>query len=298
MDFQKCERRFYFAQILNLKPHTYPLPMEKGIFGHRCFEYAFKAMQQGLSYEECVAAIDPLLMANVDNIEYLKVYRHVIAFLAKAFQAEWVVVSVEENLLAPLNNGEAGQIEFAFTPDIVFQFTLGPHRGQYFMLDFKFVAQYWNDRQLAMLQQLPKYSINWKKLHPDMPIRQLGVAMMNTRASQTATGDQLFMIKWLPITKQGMQRIDFENTKMMQRVAWAKTNFRPDDYLRTVDSNQCKTCFFADDLCPADLNGRDTTKIIARDYEQNTYFADNYEREISGREDARAIEPSSSEEAN
>ena len=47
--------------------------------------------------------------------------------------------------------------------------------------------------------------------------------------------------------------------------------------MRSSDSFTCKMCWFADDLCPTDLEGRSIDKYIKVNYEVNTYFDDLYE---------------------
>lgn len=276
--FQKCEKRFYFEHILKLKPLTYPEAMEKGIFGHRMMEYFFKAMQEGKSYEDCCSAINPLIeeAQGEGAFELLKVYKHVLAFGYYAFQQEWRVVSVEESRLAPLAEYD-NEHEYAFTTDVIFEWTVGPKRGLQFIIDFKFTGQYWNDREVNMFQQLPKYIVYTNELD-GKNIRHAGIVMLNTRAPQGATGSALFLVKWIPITKEKLQRIKHENEQLVGQIAHAKKYGTPEGFFRTVDAHQCKMCFFADDLCPAELEGRPTDRIIKRNYEVNTYF-DQYEDE-------------------
>lgn len=281
MSWQKCEKRFYYEHILRIKPLTYPEAMENGISGHSMMEIVFKAMLEGKDYDACVEELNPFVSELIaTNPARLKVYRHVLAFLAYVFQQGWKPVYVEENMLAPV-----AEHEFAFTPDIIFEWTSGPKRGKQFVLDFKFTGQYWNDRQINMFQQLPKYIIYSNRLR-EGNMRHAGVVMLNTRAADSATGDRLFMVKWLTITPEKLRRIEEENEILIRRVAFAKLHYEPVHYLRTVDSHACMMCFFADDLCPADLEGRDTKRIIERNYERNTYFDDNYEKENNGQKDA------------
>ena len=202
----------------------------------------------------------------------MMVYRHVIAFGAYAFQQKWKIVYSEVNSVEPTGIED---VEFAYTPDILAEFTEGPHRGYQFMLDFKFTGQYWNDREIAMYQQLPKYMIYHNK-SAEKKIRHAALVMLNTRAAQTATGTNLFKVSWLPITREKLAKIEEENEALAIQIKFAVDN---DLYPRTADAYTCKMCDFADDICPAELNGRDITKMLERNYERNTYFEDNYGKE-------------------
>lgn len=270
-DFQKCEKRFYFAHILKLRPKAFPASMSKGIFGHVLAEVFFKAMQEGKTFEECVHSVNQLIEDNLDNLDNLSIYRHVLAFGAYAFEMQWHVISVEEKFITPSDGHD-----FAYTPDIIFQWTRGPRKGSYFMLDFKFTSQQWNDREINMYQQLPKYSIHWNIENPDKKVHQLGVVNLLTRAPLGATGNKLFVIKWLKITREKIETIERENIMLMERVVKAKENNNAKDYLRTSDSYNCKMCWFGDDICPADLEGKDISKYVAVNYEVNTWFDEQY----------------------
>lgn len=274
---QKCEKRFYFEHILKLRPLEYPEAMEKGIFGHDMMKAFFDKMLEGGTYEECVEAVSKLLTEDVIFSSQVSVYRHVLAFGAYVFAQPWRVISVEQSKLAPVRRESGDDLSFAFTPDLVLEWTKGPKEGSRFIIDFKFTGQYWNDREVNMYQQVPKYIVYTNELEGNNLIKYGAVVMLNTRASAAASGTGLFMVKWIPLNRTKLQTIKAENEALMEEIAIDKTFKKPEDYKRTVDAYQCKLCFFADDLCPADLEGRPTQRIIERSYKVNTYFDDNYE---------------------
>lgn len=286
MDWQKCQRRFYYAQILKLRPKTYPGALKRGLDGHELFEAFFNKALEGGSYEECVEATNEIIERFVSDgaLDSMGIYRHVLAFGAKFFEMPWKVVSVEVNYIRKNVTYEpffGERLDFAFTPDLIAEWTEGPKRGQQFMLDFKFTGQYWNEGEIAVYQQVPKYIRQYNKMH-GTNIFSGAVVQLNTRASNTATGQQLYRISWLKITTQKLDRIEAENLRLMQDIATAKLTYSPKAYVRTVDTYQCKMCFFAGDLCPMELEGRDPKRVIERNYVVNTYFEDNYGPEDSG----------------
>lgn len=286
MSIQKCPKRFYWGDVLRLKPKTYPTPLEKGISGHRMMEFALLAMQQGADYEEAIKAITPFLEGVADDPEKLSVYRHVTAFMARIYQEEWKPVHVEVNFGHVIKAGgfRGADVEFVFTPDFVYEYTKGVKRGQLGMFDFKFLGQYWNQREIDMYQQVPKYIRYLKKATGEV-IRNGNVVMLNTRAANGATGDSLYRIQPLDLAKEKLDTIERENLRLMYEIDKWLTLHGTDGkaYPRTVDTHQCKMCFFADNLCPMDLKGRDVSRVIERSFELNTYFSENYEQnEIDG----------------
>lgn len=280
MDFQKCEKRFYWSTVLGLRPLEMPEAMQRGLDGHELLELAFKGKQQGLDLDECLASLNPLIeQMYTNNAPGVSVYRHVLAMVTYAYNQEWEVVSVESNRLTPVAEVITADNEvalFAYTPDIVFRWTTGPRRGTCFMLDWKFTAYMWGDAQVHMFQQLPKYMIHWNMEHPEDRVMQLGIVNLLTRAPSSAPAEKLFKILWLTVPKQKLETIRRENARLMERVKTARETYEPEDYLRTVDNHQCRMCIFANDLCPADLEGRNTEKYIKLNYTHNTYFEDNY----------------------
>jgi len=276
-DFQKCERRFYYAHMLDLRARDYPEPLKRGIDGHALFEVALKFRMENpeAPYENCVSSLNALIEEYVTegNQLGLSVYRHVIAFIARVYEEEWEVVSVERNVLSETPYDD---IEFAWTADVVFRWTKGPKRGRLFMLDWKFTAQQWNDVQVAMHQQLFKYMSYWNQENPEDKIGHVGIVNLLTRAAQGEVASKLFAIKWQTVNKDKIARIDFENDILIQRVAVAKSTWAPEQFVRTNDSYACKMCMFANDICPAELEGRSIEKYLQVNYVKNTYFSDNY----------------------
>jgi hypothetical protein len=271
MDWQKCPRRFYYAQILKLRPKDYPPALQRGLAGHALMEAFFKRALEGGDYDECVAATNPILAdPTVLHQGGMDIYRHVLAYGAYFFSLPLKVRSVEINYLIETFDGN----QFAFTPDLIAEWTSGPKRGQSVMIDFKFTGQFWNDAELGVYQQVPKYIRYYNKLTGEK-LHNGQVVQLNTRAAQTATGTSLFRVSPVKITEDKLDRIELENIRLMEEVIYAKENYEEDDYNRTVDSYQCKMCFFAS-ICAMDLEGRDSSKVRERAFTINTYFEDNY----------------------
>lgn len=270
--FANCQMKFYFSVKLNLRPKEWPEPIARGFFGHDLMKVAFTAILNGADYDEAVAAanaeLEKKLQENPQAVVLSNIYRNVLAFVGYYFTQPWETVHVEQNENWAIND----DVTFGFTPDLVLRWTKGPKAGLPFVLDFKFTGQFWNDRQLNTVQQMPKYVIYLNKKY-GFKIRHAGVVMLNTRAAQT-DNKNLFLVKWLPISKEKLKTIEHENE------VWAKQiepymRMTPDEFhllaVRTPDDFACKTCWFADDLCPMDMNGQDITATAKANYEVNDY---------------------------
>lgn len=287
--FQKCNRMFYYAVVLGLRPRVLPDFIKRGSFGHACMEVGFQTIMDGGSDQDASEAIaaGPLreLMesGDPDAPEMMKVYRHVITFISwsQSDEVAWRPVALEDVGMWNLTKNIEGNKElheedllFAYTPDLIIEFTRGLYKGQHAVLDYKFLGQYMRDVALNMAQQIPKYIIYRNKSHTDFKIRRGAFVQLNTRATPDATGHKLFLVKWIEPNKQRLARIEHENEQWVKRVAEAKDNWTPDQFLRTVNKDVCDRCFFGPELCPAEFDGKPETtvqKIIQRDYVKNEY---------------------------
>ncbi len=285
---QKCERMYYYAVKLKLSPRELPIYLRRGTFGHELMEAGFQAMIDGGTVEDATqAAAVPLerLMqsGDPDTAEMMKVYRHAISFFAFTQQEQvyWKPVALEEVGMWDITAGKATtkaevdpeHLVFAFTPDLIVEFTRGAYKGQHAVLDYKFLGQYMNEVSLNMSQQIMKYIIYRNKIKTDYNIRRGAFVQFNTRADASATGHKLFLIKWQEPNKHRLQRIEEENEQWVKRVADLHQR-ESHEFLRTVNKNVCDRCFFGKDLCPAEFDGRPESmvqKIIEREYVINTY---------------------------
>lgn len=278
----KCEYRWYYERYKNLMPiGGYPEVMEVGTFGHSLMEEAFKVIQAGGTYEEAATASGQLLVNVTDSLLKMKVYKNVLGFVAWFLEQGLRVVDIEDKQSYPVAPG----VEFGFTPDITAEHTVGPLRGSLSIMDYKFTGQYWSDREINMFQQVPKYGL-YKSLRTGLNISRGAVVMLNTRADAGATGNKLFLVKWIPFNKKRLENLRRENESMMRRIHSIKQygdthgeEKMKELLVHTGDEKACKFCFFADDLCPMEFDGRDVSKVIARNYRQNVDYGYNGEIE-------------------
>lgn len=267
--------KFYFSNKLNLRPKQYSVPLERGTFGHTLFEAAFTVIMNGGAIEEAMEACNELVSLELQNnpkgaMDNVSIYKHVMAFVQYVIDQPWKIVALEEFETFEIEPG----IEFGYTPDLKIEWTEGIKRGSLSILDYKFTGKYWNDRQLATVQQMPKYMLYHNKTH-EQKVRHCGVVMLNTRAGSNDTGTKLFLVKWLNINKEKLARIEHENSMLVRQLE-PYLRMTPQEYLdtvavRTVDEYECMSCPFADDLCPMMMEGRDIKHAIAANYEENDY---------------------------
>lgn len=284
---QKCERMFYYARILRLRPKQLFPWLKRGSFGHECMEEGFKVIIAGGSEQDAseVIAAGPLqrLMesGDPDTAEMMKVYRHVITFISftQTEKVAWRPVALEDTGMWNLSQNREfhkdgstdfdDDLVFAYTPDLIVEFTHGLYKGQHAVLDYKFLGQYMSEVAVNMAQQIPKYIIYRNKKHTDYKIRRGAFVQLNTRAAATENGHKLFLIKWVEPSKQRLSRIEYENEQWVGRVA-SLYDKPQEELLRTVNKDVCDKCFFAT-MCAAEFDGKPIDKIIQREYVRNEY---------------------------
>lgn len=272
-DFQKCHRRFYYSHVLKLAPLDLPVAMEKGLGGHEIMESLLTFYKEGMTYEEAINKMTEEVVIDLAaaNSPGLDVYRHCLAFFDFFIRQDWEPVEIEFRRMHEIDD----EVTFVYTPDVIYRFKSGPRKGRKGMLDFKFTGQYWTQKEIELYQQQPKYAHYYQK-DTDDPIVNASVVMLNTRAGARATGDDLFRISHLDLNKVKVKNIVRAGEDLAHQVADAKENWKESDFHRVSDPYQCKMCWFAEDICPQDLSGIDTTKTRERFYKINDYF-DKYE---------------------
>lgn len=290
--FQKCPRMFYYSRIMNIRLQEMPVFIQRGSFGHKCAEVGFEIMMNGGSAQEASQAAAGVLndMMNSGNPlagDIIGVYRHVTAFFYFVEQqAPWRPVATEDRGMWNISRNEAMPSDnddwqdspeyaldriFGYTPDLVVEFTKGAFRGQYGVLDYKFLSNYMKEIALEMSQQIPKYIIYRQKQHSDTSIRHGAFVQFNTRATPQDSGSKLFLVKWLDdsMTKAKMSQVEYENEIWVDRIADIREDLNY-EYLRTVNKDVCERCFFAE-VCKAEFNGKPVDRILEQRYMENDY---------------------------
>lgn len=279
----KCEWRWYYERYMELVPiNGFPIVMEVGTFGHFLMEDAFTVVMNGGTKQEAIEALQPRLLTVLQVPEKFNVYKNVVAFIEYFFEQPWRVHAIEDTGFYGIDDFK----EFAFTPDLVIEILDGPLKGQLIIVDYKFTGQYWVDREVNMYQQVPKYILYYNKLH-GTNIKRGMVVMLNTRAS--AGGNNLFTTKWIQPTSPRFANLERENNVMVDRIHFLKTYGETfgDDALKeilvhTADEKTCKMCFFADDICPMEFDGRDITKTLKYNYKKNDTYGYNNDEATNG----------------
>jgi hypothetical protein len=249
-------------------------------------ETGFQVIIDGGSAQDAAEVIAAGPLQNLINSddpdapEMMKVYRHVITFISftQSDKVNWKPVALEDTGMWNLTNQEEhikvegeklDDLIFAYTPDLIIEFTNGLYKGQHAVLDYKFLGQYMSEVAINMAQQIPKYIIYRNKKHTDFRIRRGAFVQLNTRATPDANGHKLFLIKWVEPNKQRLERIEYENEQWISRVA-SLYDKPQEELLRTVNKDVCDKCFFAD-LCSTEFDGKPIDKIIQREFVRNEY---------------------------
>jgi hypothetical protein len=268
--FQRCEMKFYFQHILGVMPEKLPDPLRTGLFGHKLFERYWELYMEGVPVEQIEVEVSNMLMDVIHDPVVGKILRNVLACARHLVEVKRLKpLKIEWRRIYPLMEN----LGFGMTPDLIAEFYDGPKKGNLCVLDWKFTGQYWNEQEIGMYQQIPKYVKFLNTFdYADRKIKYGLLVMLNTRSS--AASNDLFRTKWIPLGKQKLARIALENYDLAVEVAQRKMLPMADQYnaaRRTVNHYECKLCPFANDVCPMSLAGHDISKTLAVNYVENTY---------------------------
>lgn len=272
---QECDLKFTFARTMELKKKELNQYIEKGNFGHAIMQVYFRARQEGLDHDSAKAVtLDFYIGASLDlkRPDITDVYSEVESFIDWFATQKIKVLHVEEPMMYTLPNG----IDFWFTADLIVEYLEGPLKGTAVVFDWKFTGQFWSKKSVTMVQQLPKYS-HYVSQIKGYKVKKACLTQINTRSNRAATSDA-FRNSWVELSKEKLERLSLENERMAEEVREFKSLSVEEQLAtgnRAINPKTCGNCFYADDICPALLNGKGIKNILALNYVKTDYSYDD-----------------------
>jgi PD-(D/E)XK nuclease superfamily len=279
---QKCDFRAYLAHGEELQRQDLGEALSRGIYGHKLFEIYWKARLQGLNHQDSYNEMFKFHVNETMRLmqsEVTNVIEQVTAALEWFHTFGYVPIETEQvhNYALPgrFHHSKFGPYELVFcmTPDTVLEGTKAEHdKGSRIVVDYKFTGQFWNEAKRRLYRQLPvyKYFLNRRD---SMGISRSLLLQLNTRSNRSAKAD-LFKPAWIPSNKHKEERFYDETIELMHRYAekklmplseWAQRA------TRTIYTENCTWCPFAEDLCPQLLEGSPVATTIKAFYRKNDY---------------------------
>src|ERR1044071_469350 len=159
--YDNGERQHYYKFGLVLRPLVDKAAIRLGVYGHYVLESYYR---QGLEtnnrrvwYDAAIASIQELIDGAKSEQDHDLIslvttrFHQYINYYAD--DTSWRIVDVEGTYILEI----APEISYAMTLDLLIQETVGPARGQYVVIDHKFIYRFHSIDEILMNAQIPKY---------------------------------------------------------------------------------------------------------------------------------------------
>lgn len=289
--FLLCPQRHFYAfgdsvsedSPQGLEPKVFSDPLYRGIIGHKGLEMFYKGIQQGGSISDSldagITAVQAYAMQPNPKYDILTdlstriIPRFVEEVGGPEIEKGWRVKAVEVTYRLEIPTS-MGRMVYPFTPDLIMR----SPRHENVLKDHKFLYNFYNQSEINLLPQIPKYIGALRAL--SLPIHYGQYNMLRWRKVKDTSTIANFRQHDFTPTPQRLRHAFLLQVKGMERIAKLKRGTL-DAWAKEVDLERvqngliCKSCSFKE-LCAIDMSGGDSKLYKRVNYQPNTYgYADS-----------------------
>lgn len=272
--YLECKRKHYYSYVLGLKSVNAGFALNHGNIGHDVWAFYYKTWSETNKDNAEDVAVARLLELSIEykKKEYVKgtkainmVMRRFDEYTKFYAKERFKVLGVEETFVVKIPGGN----DFAFTVDLLIEYTSGPYKGEVVPLDFKWCWNFWTDWEKKMHPQFPKYIWGLQQLGFPSKMGMLD----QIRYRPDAKPDKIFE-RYPIIPSQAMidkvMEEHFETAAEVQEALTMPVAYYGTIARRTMDKDKCGYCAFTSP-CYEELNGNDASYTLASNYKDNDY---------------------------
>lgn len=294
--FLLCKQRHFYAfgdtiegESHGMEPKEFSDPLYRGIVGHRGLEKFYAGIMAGGSIKDAITAAITTVQeyATQPNPKFEILNDLGTRILPNFFEqiatpelnAGWRVKAVEKTyrLEIPTN---MGRMVYPFTPDAIMR----SPEGQNIVRDHKFIYNFYNQSEINLLPQIPKYMGALKAL--GLPIHAGQYNMLRWRpVKDKSTPANFRQVDFVP-TPERLRHAFLLQVRGMERIAKLKRGTL-DEWRNSVDLERvqngmiCKSCSFKE-LCALEMSGGDAKLYKRLNFQPNTYgYSDSDASEVA-----------------
>lgn len=265
--YLRCERAHYYGYILEIQRRETSDSLSRGTIGHNALEIYFKnmkEMQDHLPYDDRVEMskelvkkflieqflINPTLAAEVqETLTYF--------FEADRFRG-WTILSVEDDYMFTVDDS----LQMPYKPDLVIM----DLEGKIWLIDHKFVYDFFTSRDAELQPQLAKYAYALRKM--GKRIDKVGYHSLRYRKIKESTVDNRNSLLEFPLTETRATETMREQvtlSRMLQSRKMLPLDIASNTAMRAANKLVCNNCQFRS-LCVAELNGTNPQLVLDSEY--------------------------------
>lgn len=260
--FTQCQRKHYYAHILNLEPKVTGLSLSRGIIGHEALAAYYENDRNPKAAHSVITKY--LNDSNADGTMLMELKVLLNRYFEYYGNEDFETLAVEKVYEVPVNDDYL----YGMRLDLLKRLK----DGRIVVVDHKFVYDFYTQDVVDMNAQLPKYigTVRFNGIRADMG--ELNQVRYRMKKSGN-TDEELFKRTPVTPTNHAIRETMREQFKVSERILERRAlppDERSSESVRTMNQMTCKNCSFLP-LCLAELNGTDITNLIAQDYQPNSY---------------------------
>jgi hypothetical protein len=282
-NYLSCERKHYYAHALNLEPINFSTSLSRGIIGHEALAAFYDVMQNdgsiNLAVEMMEAVVDKYYVNTLQQqgfsrkTETLEMLTNLKALLTRYVEFQkgdgWRIIEVEQSHVMPL----VDQYGYGMRLDLLVQMTNGPRAGEIWIVDHKFVYDFYSQDTLRINAQMPKYLAT---VRTDSGLVIKGGILNELRHRMKKgpmTDDELFRREVITPSAVRTRNIMKEQIKASEEIM-ERHALPVEEYgkraKRVMNQMVCKNCSFLEP-CMTELDGENISLMLKTEYKPNTY---------------------------
>jgi hypothetical protein len=262
---------YRFVEEIEPKLETMSMALYRGIIGHEALQAYYELLKAGHPVEECKKAAQKVIEDEMSRVmrelphdfERIKVLANLFRLIdayAERYRVEpFEVIEVEKVYTSPIEEG----LQYGGKIDVLIRYTSGIYRGDYAVMDHKFVYNFKSLDDVEINAQLPKYirAVKASGIHVSKGVFN----QIRYRPLKDPSPDDVYKRTPYKIDVNSSQVIWDEHVDTAQDIAAGKIKPR-----RVLNEIVCRGCYFKK-LCMAEMKNQDTEAIRKLHYQANTY---------------------------
>lgn len=282
-NYLSCERKHYYAHALQLMPINYSTSLSRGLIGHEALAEFYSALKDGFDIFRAATVMEDVVdqyflaeyqkSGNPGKQEALDMLNNLKTLLLRyvEFQKddEWEILEVEKSYVLPLFD----QYGYGMRLDLLIKQTKGPRAGEIWIVDHKFVYDFYSQNDLVVNAQMPKYLAAVRN-ETGLVVKGGILNELRHRLKKGAmTNDEMFRREEIRPSSARIRGIMREQILASEEII-ERHNLPVDEYgkkaKRVLNQMVCKNCSFLS-LCMTELEGESIGLMMKTEYQPNTY---------------------------
>ena len=274
--FLSCRRKHYYAHGEKIAPIQSSAALNRGTIGHDALDAYFTARKEGKSHNDCAqAGIDRLNSHfSTENIKVLTELTPILTYwfsnAAQELTGHWEILEVEKEYRLEVPGGQVNgdTLIFPFKIDLLIK---DKHSGKKYIVDNKFIQDFYSNDLISVLPQLAKYVGAMRMMGHN--VSGAFYNMIRTRPMKSGSLNDKVRIVDANLNDEKIKEYLREQFSAMRQIKHLKDldgdTWRDKYALRTANQFNCRACPFLD-LCTIDLTG-----AHGRDLHVKSFYKDN-----------------------